>query len=257
VTAVDAGIGPFMKDITASVAKSPPTPAGRPVAVILDLFGTLVTAPSAVDRRAAAARFAEILRVSPSVTEAVLSESWRERHDGQLTSTNEVAAHLATRCTASVACVDELARLLARLARIRLQADATVLQALEQLRHGGARLAVLSDASPDIAQAWSCSDLAAHFDAVVFSCRAGAVKPDRVLFRTALQGLGVAPHQTLYCGDGGGDELAGAERAGMCAVRVERRGGLSGLVFGEIVWSGTSIPDVEALPSLMVSWGKR
>lgn len=231
--------------------------APRPIAVILDLFGTLVAAPSAVERRAAAAQFAEILGVSPAVVESVLSESWQARHDGQLTSAAEVAAHLAARCNASAACVDELEMVLARLAHVRLQADATLPRALEQLRRGGAKLAVLSDASPDIAEAWSYSDLASRFDAVVFSCRAGAVKPDRLLFRRVLRELGVAPHRVLYCGDGGGDELAGAERAGMNVVRVERRGGPSSLAFGETAWSGTAIPDVEALPSLLDRWGKR
>ncbi|MEV1067337.1 HAD family hydrolase [Streptomyces sp. NPDC050263] len=225
--------------------------------MILDLFGTLVAAPSTVERRAAAAQFAAILRVAPAVAESVLSDSWQARHDGQLASTSEVAAHLVACCNASAACADELEMLLARLAHVRLQADAALLRALEQLRRGGARLAVLSDASPDIAEVWSGSDLAPHFDAVVFSCRAGAVKPDRLLFRAALRELGVAPRQTLYCGDGGGDELAGAERAGMGAVRVERRGGPSGLAFGETAWSGRAIPDVEALPTLLDGWGQR
>ncbi|MFF6807376.1 HAD family hydrolase [Streptomyces sp. NPDC012616] len=240
-----------------SLPRSSAASAPRPTAVILDLFGTLVAAPSVVERRAAAAQFAAILRVSPAVAESVLSDSWQARHDGQMASTTEVAVHLVARCDASAACVDELEVLLARLAHVRLQADASLLRALEQLRRGGARLAVLSDASPDIAEAWSASDLAPHFDAVVFSCRAGAVKPDSLLFRSVLRHLGVAPQQALYCGDGGGDELAGAERAGMRAVRVERRGGSSGLVFGETAWSGRAIPDVEALPTLLDGWGQR
>ncbi|WP_371599937.1 HAD family hydrolase [Streptomyces sp. NBC_00564] len=240
-----------------SLQRSSVAPAPRPIAVILDLFGTLVAAPSPVERRAAAAQFAEILGVSPSAVETVLSDSWQARHDGQLPSTTEVAVHLADCCNATAACVGELEMLLARLAHARLQADASLLRALERLQRGGAKLAVLSDASPDIAEAWSRSALASHFDAVVFSCRAGAVKPDRLLFRAVLRELHVAPHQALYCGDGGGDELAGAERAGMRAVRVERRGGASGLVFGETSWSGRAIRDVEALPSLLDSWGKR
>lgn len=237
-----------------SLQRSSAAPAPRPTAVILDLFGTLVAAPSVVERRAAAAQFAAILRVSPAVAESVLSDSWQARHDGQMASTTEVAVHLVARCDASAACVNELEVLLTRLAHVRLQADASLLRALEQLRRGGTRLAVLSDASPDIAEAWSASDLAPHFDAVVFSCRAGAVKPDRLLFRAVLRDLGVAPQQALYCG---GDELAGAERAGMRAVRVERRGGPSGLAFGETAWSGRAIPGVEALPTLLDRWGQR
>ncbi|MFE9171985.1 HAD family hydrolase [Streptomyces kebangsaanensis] len=241
----------------ASLGQGSAARSSRPTAVILDLFGTLVTAPSAVERSAAATQFAEVLRVSSAVAESALSGSWRARHDGQLRSTAEVAAHLVARCKAPVSCVNELERLLAQLARDRLQADVTLLQALKELRHGGVRLAVLSDASPDIAEAWSHSGLAPHFDAAVFSCRAGAVKPAPQLFSAALGALGVAPEQVLYCGDGGGDELAGAERAEMRAVRVERRGGPHGLAFGETAWHGRAIPEVEALPSLLSTWRER
>jgi putative hydrolase of the HAD superfamily len=232
---------------------SAPT-ASRPSAVILDLFGTLVAAPSTVERSAAAAQFAETLRVPPAVVETALTETWLARHNGQLNSTAAVAAHLSAHCDAYASHPDELERLMTRLALTRLQADATLLRALEELRQGGARLVVLSDASPDIAEAWERTALAPHFHAVVFSCLVGAVKPAPQLFRVALEKLGLAAYQAVYCGDGGGDELAGAERAGMRAVRVARRGGPAGLVFGETDWSGTSIPQVEALPSLLRSW---
>jgi putative hydrolase of the HAD superfamily len=228
----------------------------RPKAVVLDLFGTLVAAPSEAERTAAAVQFAKILHVSPAVAESVLAVSWQARHDGRLASITEIAAHLVARCNTTADRADELAVLLDRLARVRLQSDATLRRALGELRRGGVRLAVLSDASPDIAEAWGHSDLAPYFDAAVFSCRAGAVKPDHRLFQAVLGLLGVTPRQTLYCGDGGGDELAGAERAGIRAVRVERRGGPNSLVFGETAWSGGVIPDVEALPSLLNNWGK-
>ncbi|WNM29223.1 hypothetical protein RKE30_01775 [Streptomyces sp. Li-HN-5-11] len=74
-----------------------------------------------------------------------------------------------------------------------------------------ARPSVLSDASPEIAEAWSRSDLAPHFDAVLSSCRAGVVQPARQLFKTVLREVGFTPWHTRCCG---GDELAAAERAG-------------------------------------------
>ncbi|MGW1614926.1 HAD family hydrolase [Streptomyces sp. NPDC002285] len=259
----------------ASPQRSSAVSTPRPTAVVLDLFGTLVAAPSDGERAAAAAQFAKVLRVSPAVAESVLADSWQARHDGRLASTTEIAAHLVARCSTSADRVDELVVLLGRLARVRLQSDATLRQALGELRQDGVRLAVLSDASPDIAEAqdgvrlavlsdaspdiaeaWDHSDLAPYFDAAVFSSRAGMVKPDRRLFQSVLGSLGVPPHETFYCGDGGGDELAGAERAGIRAVRVERRGGPDSLVFGETAWSGRAIPDVEALPSLLDKWGK-
>lgn len=229
----------------------------RPSVVVLDLFGTLVAAPSAAERASAATQFAEILRVNPAVVDAALTDSWPVRHDGRLRSTAAVAAHLVACCDASASRAGELEQFMAGLACVRLQADATLLRALDELQHCGARLVLLSDASADIAEAWGRSDLAPYFEAAVFSCLAGAVKPAPQLFHAALEGVGIAPHQALYCGDGGGDELAGAERAGMRAVRVARRGGPAGLAFGEIAWSGTSIREVEALPSLLSGWRDR
>ncbi|MFJ1845528.1 HAD family hydrolase [Streptomyces sp. NPDC088146] len=235
-----------------SSARSP-----RPTALVLDLFGTLVAAPSTVERSIAASRIAEVLRVSPVIVEFALAGSWQARHDGRLRTTVEVAEHLVGRCNASDSCVKGLEQLLARLARARLQADVVLLRALGELRRGGVRLAVLSDASADIAEAWRHSDLAPYFDVVVFSCRAGAVKPELRLFSETLAALRAAPEQVLYCGDGGGDELAGAESAGMRAVRVDRRGGSHCLAFGETAWPGRTIPRVEALPSLLSTWTRR
>ncbi|MFF2567358.1 HAD family hydrolase [Streptomyces sp. NPDC058084] len=228
-----------------------------PSAVILDLFGTLVVAPSTSERNTATTRFASVMCVSPAVAESALTGSWSARHDGQLRSTAEVAAHLVARCDAPVSNVTALELLLKELARDRLRADAPLLQILEELRLRGLRLAVVSDASPDIAEAWSLCDLASYFDATVFSCQLGAVKPAPQLFGTALESLGIAPEKALYVGDGGGDELAGAERAGMRAVRVDRRGGPHGLAFGETSWTGSSIARVEALPSLLSMWRER
>ena len=241
---------------TRAVQRNSAAPTSYPTAVIFDLFGTLVAAPSAIERSTAAARMAEILRISQTVAESALLDSWPARHDGRLTSSEEVAAHLIMRCNASAGCADELEVLLAGLADARLQADTTVLQALTRLKSDGIRLAVLSDAAPDIAEAWGRSALVRHFDVVVFSCRAGTLKPDPLLFDAILRELDVAADQALYCGDGGGDELAGAMRAGMRAMRVVRRGGQSGLAFGEgVAWCGTPLPDVEALPSLLKAWG--
>lgn len=220
-------------------------------AVILDLFGTLVGAPTVVERDAAAAQFADVLGVPSRAVESALSGSWRARHGGQLRSTTEVAAYLVARCGAPSFRAYELECLMGRLARERLQADATLLGALVELRRGGLRLGVLSDASPDIAEAWRHTCLFPLFDAAVFSCRTGEVKPAPALFAAVLGALDIPPAQILYCGDGGGDELAGAERTGMSAVRVERRGGPNALAFGETAWHGIVIPAVEALPRLL------
>ncbi|MEU9001153.1 HAD family hydrolase [Streptomyces sp. NPDC048551] len=218
---------------------------------MLDLFGTLVAAPDTTERAAAVVELSSALHVARETVGVALSRSWRVRHDGELRSGAAVAAYLAERCGASADHVAGAASVLRRLAATRLDADESVCRALAELRSSGLRLALLSDASPDIAESWSASALAPYFEVALFSCWEGAVKPAPGLFDRVLLRLGIAPGNTVYCGDGGGDELAGAQRSGMRPLRVARRGGSHRLAFGETPWSGASLPAVESLPAAL------
>lgn len=227
------------------------SPPGFPRAVVFDLFGTLVDAPTREDRAHAAARISAVAQVPPAVAERVLADSWAERHDGRLPTTEALGAHLWERCGRTGPVPAELPALLARLAAPRLAADPAVLSVIDGLRRGGTRIGVLSDASADIADAWPRTALAGLADTAVFSCRAGAVKPAAALYAAVLTDLGAEPAAALFCGDGGGDELRGAEAAGMRAVRVERRGGAGTMAFGERPWPGPSLQGVEQLPAFL------
>ncbi|HEY8030652.1 MAG TPA: HAD family hydrolase, partial [Gaiellaceae bacterium] len=55
-----------------------------------------------------------------------------------------------------------------------------------------------------------------------FSSAVGLRKPDPQIYRLACERLGVEPHESVFVGDGGNDELAGAERVGMRAVLIHR-----------------------------------
>ena len=48
----------------------------------------------------------------------------------------------------------------------------------------------------------------------------GLAKPDPEIYWKAIRELGIEPATTVYVGDGGNDELAGAERAGLRAFRA-------------------------------------
>lgn len=225
--------------------------AWRPAAVVLDLFGTLVPAPDSRERAQAVREIAAALRVPGPLADRALGGSWQARHDGTLRTTGEVAAHLAELCGASSGYVPRVESALRRLAPQRLHPDTSVLKSLATLRRSGLRLGLLSDAAPDVAEAWGRSVLAARFDVTLFSCRERAVKPARHLYARILAGLGCPADSVLYCGDGGGSELVGALRCGMRAVRVERRGGPAALAFGgqETAWKGATLPSVERLPA--------
>lgn len=228
------------------------TPAAwQPTAVILDLFGTLVAAPDNLERSHAVRRIAAELHVPDHVADQALGGSWQARHDGTLSTPTEIAVHLAERCGAPAEYVPAVESVLRQLAPLRLRADPSVLKSLHTLRRCGIRLALLSDAAPDIAEAWHHSELSEQFDVALFSCREGAVKPTRQLYARVAERLGSAADSVLYCGDGGGNELLGALRCGMRAVRVERRGGTDTLAFGDQgqPWPGVTLRSVEALPT--------
>jgi putative hydrolase of the HAD superfamily len=82
---------------------------------------------------------------------------------------------------------------------------------------------------------WDCSlagvlerlGVADRFGAVSASAVVGAPKPDAAIFRHALGALGVAPERALHCGDRPEYDCAGARRAGLRAVLVDRAGRLA------------------------------
>ena len=96
--------------------------------------------------------------------------------------------------------------------------DAQILEMLSMLRKRNLPLALISNASAEEVTAWGTSALAPYFDVVVFSCDVGYVKPEMEIFHQACAQLQVSPAETLFVGDGGSDELTGAERAGLIPI---------------------------------------
>lgn len=100
--------------------------------------------------------------------------------------------------------------------------EAEVLAVLGELRAGGYRLCLISNASTDEVVAWPSSPLCTLFDAAVFSCHCGWCKPQPEIYRHALQGMGVSAGEALFVGDGGSDEHLGAARVGLDNVLLTR-----------------------------------
>lgn len=95
-----------------------------------------------------------------------------------------------------------------------------ILHMLQELQQAGYQLCIISDAAyVDIAH-WAESPLTSYFDGAVFSCDIGIVKPDAGLYQMAHVKMG-KPTQMLYVGDGGHDELMGAQRFGMITAKAE------------------------------------
>lgn len=102
--------------------------------------------------------------------------------------------------------VDATAELLAAL--VRPVPPATVLETfpevadvLRELRGRGVRLAVVSDAWPNLPELHAALGLGDFFEVYAISAVLGCRKPDPLMYRHASEGLGLAPDECLFVDD--------------------------------------------------------
>jgi putative hydrolase of the HAD superfamily len=100
------------------------------------------------------------------------------------------------------------------------QIEHQVLMTIDCLRSRGIRLGVVSNSLAEDVAAWPRSSLASRFDCTVFSFEVGLAKPDPEIYREATRRLQVDVSRTWFIGDGGDDELSGAEQAGLRPFRA-------------------------------------
>jgi putative hydrolase of the HAD superfamily len=95
------------------------------------------------------------------------------------------------------------------------------LQTLETLRTRGYRLGCVTNRAfggPAFVEEVEQLGLTPYFDSFAVSCEVGYMKPHELLFRHALDELGVAGEETLHVGDSLVADVRGAQALGMTAV---------------------------------------
>ena len=92
------------------------------------------------------------------------------------------------------------------------------LDLVARLAAAGARLAVLSNAPEDTAQAVASLPVAAHFEHLMFSCYLKLAKPDPECFRAALAVLRARPADVIFLDDRM-DNVAAATALGIRSAR--------------------------------------
>ena len=95
-----------------------------------------------------------------------------------------------------------------------------LLETLAELRARELRVGLVSNCTEEVALAWEGTPFAHLFDHTVCAAPAGLAQPDAAIFRRSADGLGVAPDECLFVGDGANDELRGARNAGMTPVLI-------------------------------------
>jgi HAD superfamily hydrolase (TIGR01509 family) len=184
------------------------------------------------------------------------AESHRKRVRGDFASTQESIRAVCERIGSQPA-----PEILQQAAQIRsdyrwegLQPRPGVIETLEALRRSGLKLGLMSSAEKDTVALWPRTSLARLFDAVAISAELHLLKPDPRFYKIMCERLGVPPQRCLYVGDGDGQELTGAIRAGMDAVLVCAPHEEHIVMAREEArnWRGPRIATIEELPPLIL-----
>ena len=96
------------------------------------------------------------------------------------------------------------------------------LEVLKQLHGLGIKLGIVSNFDSRIYSVLDSLHIRHFFDAIVISSEAGCFKPDRCIFKAALEALNVPGSSVLMVGDSPRDDVEAAIEAGIPAVLMDR-----------------------------------
>lgn len=226
---------------------------------MFDFFGTLVPNFSLTEHKAVLREMAAIMGAPAEGFVQGWLTTFNQRVTGQYAS---VAGNIEAVCVALGVPVDaarcaEAVALRLDYTRRHLGPRTAALPVLREVRSRGLKVGLISDCSGELPQLWRETIFAEWFDVALFSCVEKVKKPNPVIYQRAAERLGVSCAECLFVGDGGSNELAGAQAAGMrplwLFVREEQGTQDTHRVDGQS-WSGDRINDLrELLPRLDAS----
>lgn len=105
-----------------------------------------------------------------------------------------------------------------------LQPYPDVEPALDQLKSEGYKLGLITNVTDDPNPDLERMGLKEKFDVIAASCVVGYDKPDPRIFQSAMDALGVGPHEVAHVGDLIPADIHGAKAAGIKAILIDRWG---------------------------------
>ncbi|MBI2830288.1 MAG: HAD family hydrolase [Chloroflexi bacterium] len=192
------------------------------LAVIFDLFGTLVDNFVSSEYEDSLAQMASTLSLSPGEFRQVWYQTFREQNTGEFPGCESHIKHI---CSAlGVECEQKQVKMAMQLRLDYIRHVMTprpgALEVLALLREQGCKTGLVTNCSAEIPVIWPEHPLSPLIDIMVFSCSVGLRKPDPRIYQLGTEQLGVRPDQCLFVGDGSNQELTGALAVGMQPVLI-------------------------------------
>jgi putative hydrolase of the HAD superfamily len=191
-------------------------------AIIFDLFHTLTSA-----------KVVGLQGKGTSATLGVSRDAWNEqlwyhsedRLRGRIKDGYEIIKKMAHAIDSQIPLEVIRQATMIRIERFRYaltHIEPGVLETITLIRAMGKKTGLVSNGDANEFLGWNDSPLKGLFDSVVFSSDVGYVKPEPQIYRLCCEQLSVRPQECLYVGDGGNDELCGAQACGMTTVLTTR-----------------------------------
>jgi len=214
-------------------------------AVIFDLFGTLIKNFDVPQHDRLVVEMAALMAVTHDDFAPLWNDAtWPQRAIGAFDSPEANIRHICQLLQHEVAeeRITAAADLRRAFTRRSLVAWPDAVPTLTALRRDGYAIGLISDCSSEVPLFWTETPLAPIIDVAIFSCTVGLKKPDPHIYLLATDQLGVAPERCLYIGDGGSQELTGAQVVGMVPALIQHRLEGDGAYRRDVGrWSGASI----------------
>lgn len=190
----------------------------KPKAIVFDLFHTLVSVKT---DSTSGRSTSEILGVPEHEWNRLIFEQSEDRLCGRMMDAVEIISALVKLGSWDVphGKIEEAAQTRQKRFAEGIKAVRPhVLQTLDRIRQAGVLTGLCSNADWPERKGWDNTPLSGRFDATIFSCDVGYLKPQKEIYQACLDGLKVQAKDAIFVGDGNSNELIGARAVGMRTV---------------------------------------
>ena len=190
-------------------------------AVIFDLFETLITEWG--HEKYTKSKMCADLGVDRDQFNIYWEEKEQERYLGDIDFEDSII-YACTKCDKSI---DKA--LMSRIAEKRKETKSKCFEFINQdvfrllatIRNIGLKTAIISNCTSEEVEALKSSEIYKYFDEILLSCEVHMKKPDSCIYEETAERLGADPAECIFVGDGGSNELEGAQAVGMKTVQAK------------------------------------